>query len=206
MNFLAHCWLARHDEAHIAGAFLGDFVKGPVPTTYPSDVQSGIRLHRHIDSKSNQMEEMRATYWRFGKPLRRAAPILLDLVADHLLAVHWKAHGEGELSDFTNYCYGVLTKFEMPDSAAKFLKHTMDQDLWSTYSDLNVMLRIMQRILHRLKNEDVAALSVIARDIDVFYDDFQSYFPLIEKQAAIWWADNVPDGQVARVGMKVRKS
>lgn len=193
MNFLAHCWLARQDEAHIAGAFLGDFVKGPIPSSYPPEVQSGIRLHRHIDSESNRMDEMRATYWRFGTQLRRVAPVLLDLVADHLLAVHWKAHGEGDLNEFTNYCYNVLSKFDMPSSAARFLERSVELDLWASYRDFDVILGIMRRILHRLKkNEHVAALSVIGRDIDVFYDDFRGYFPLIEERAAIWRANNAP--------------
>lgn len=141
------------------------------------------------------MDEMRATYWRFGTQLRRVAPVLLDLVADHLLAVHWKAHGEGDLNEFTNYCYGVLNKFDMPNSATRFLERSMELDLWASYRDLDVILGIMRRILHRLKkNEHVAALSVIGRDIDVFYGDFRGYFPLIEERAATWRAKNVPSG------------
>ena len=196
MNFLAHSWLARHDEAHIAGAFLGDFVKGPIPSSYPSDLQSGIRLHRHIDSETNRMEEMRATYWRFGKELRRVAPILLDLVADHLLAVHWSRHGNGKLSEFTNYCYRAVGKFEIPCSAVGFYQHTVERDLWSAYADLDVILDIMRRILVRLdKNQYAESLSVIHQDLDLFYEDFQEYFPLLEKKVDWWWSENVDPGR-----------
>ena len=38
MNFLAHCVLGHPDEALMAGGYLGDFVKGPVPSDLPVDL------------------------------------------------------------------------------------------------------------------------------------------------------------------------
>ena len=51
MNFLAHCALSvsetgKADAQYVVGGFLGDFVKGAVPSHLPEDIQTGIRLHR----------------------------------------------------------------------------------------------------------------------------------------------------------------
>lgn len=187
MNFLVHSWLARDKEAHLAGAFLGDFVKGPIPTTLSKDLQEGIRLHRRIDSISNKLSEMRSTYWRFGPDLRRVAPILLDLVADHILALHWELYGEGKLSDFTDQCYRSIAAYNIPSSAMDLYQHTVRKDLWSTYADVDVILRIMRRILKRLGKEEFEnELEVVSRDIALFHDDFQVYFPVLEQKVNSW--------------------
>lgn len=187
MNFLVHSWLARDNDAYLAGAFLGDFVKGPIPSTLPRELQKGIRLHRHIDSISNKMEEMRSTYWRLGPELRRVAPILLDLIADHILALHWDRYGEGKLSDFTRHCYRSIAEYEIPCAAAELYKHTVDRDLWSCYADLDVIMRIMYRILKRLGKDSLRdGLSVVSRDLAFFHDDFKIYFPVLEQKVNSW--------------------
>ena len=62
----------------------------------------GVRQHRHIDSISNSLPEMQTGHCRFGAELRR--PALLDLIADHVLALNWHEYGEGLLQDFTSEC------------------------------------------------------------------------------------------------------
>ncbi|MXW55049.1 MAG: DUF479 domain-containing protein [Gammaproteobacteria bacterium] len=187
MNFLVHSWLARDKEAHLAGAFLGDFVKGPIPSTLSKELQEGIRLHRRIDSISNKLAEMRSTYWRFGPDLRRVAPILLDLVADHILALHWERYGEGKLSDFTEHCYRSIAEYSIPSSAMDLYQHTVRKDLWSSYADVDVILRIMRGILKRLGKEEFEhGLGVVCRDVALFHDDFQVYFPALEQKVNSW--------------------
>lgn len=201
MNFLVHSWLARDKRAYLAGAFLGDFVKGPIPATLPKELQEGIRLHRHIDSISNQMEEMRSTYWRFGTELRRVAPILLDLVADHILALHWERYGEGKLLDFTRDCYRAIAEFGVPSSARELYLHTVKNDLWSDYADVDVIVRIMKGILKRLGKDQFAdGLSVVERDLSMFHEDFRNYFPILEQQVNSWRQSELSHSSVCRDG------
>ena len=57
----------------MAGGFIGDFIKGSIPTEIEPELQAGVRLHRHIDSISNSLPEMQAGYCQFGAGLRRLA-------------------------------------------------------------------------------------------------------------------------------------
>ena len=51
MNFLAHLQLAGADENLRMGAMLGDFVRGRAALeAFKPEVQTGILLHRRIDS------------------------------------------------------------------------------------------------------------------------------------------------------------
>lgn len=187
MNHLAHCWLARGNNGHIAGGFLGDYYKGPIQQDLPAELQQGIRLHRYIDSLTNQMPEFRSTYGRFGIELRRVAPILLDLVADHLLARHWDNHGKGKLSDFTTHCYRIIGEYKIPDAGKRVFHHVVSRDLWCEYASFDVILSVMCRILTRLRLEDRAIhLAELEFKLSDFYDDFCQYFPLLEEQVQTW--------------------
>ena len=187
MNHLAHCWLARGNTGHIAGGFLGDYYKGPIQQNLPTELQEGIRLHRYIDSLTNQLPEMRSTYSRFGTELRRVAPILLDLVADHLLALHWDRHGTGKLSDFTLNCYRIIRKYEIPDDGKRVFHHLVTRNLWCEYADFEVVLSVMCRILTRLRLENKAVhLTKLEPQLDYFYLDFRTYFPLLTEKVQTW--------------------
>ena len=181
MNFLSHCWLGRSEPALIAGGFLGDFIKGRLSEDLPSGLLRGLRLHRRIDAISNEMPEMRSGYKRFGPELRRTAPVMLDLVADHMLAAHWKHHGEGDLEAFTKNCYSVIGSYDIPPAARNFYRHMVDTDLLFRYARLDVMEEVMQRILRRLKFGHLShELHVVLKDeYQGLYLDFCTYLPLL---------------------------
>lgn len=190
LNHLAHCWLARGCDGHIAGGFLGDFVKGKLSPDLPPKFAEGLRLHRYIDRVSNQLPEMRSTYRRFGTKLRRVAPILLDLIADHLLAVHWARHGSGELTEFSNYCYDVIGDYIESARSREAHRDLVRMNRWTSYRDYSKVVAIMQRILIRLRMSDrIVELNVIEPQIDLMYSDFVTYFPILESLAAEWKAN-----------------
>lgn len=205
MNHLAHCWLARGNNGHIAGGFLGDYYKGPIQPNLPTELQDGIRLHRYIDSLTNQLPEMRSTYSRFGTELRRVAPILLDLVADHLLARYWDRFGTGELSDFTLNCYRIIGQFEIPQSGKHFFQHLVSRNLWCEYTNFDVVLSVMCRILTRLNLEDRAIhLSKLEPQMDDFHQDFREYFPILEDKVKTWKLRDAE--QTSKIKLHVRES
>ena len=54
MNYLAHLYLSGESEKVIVGNFIGDYVKGKSFTDYPEQIAGGIKLHRSIDSFTDQ--------------------------------------------------------------------------------------------------------------------------------------------------------
>ena len=189
-----HCWLARRCDAHIAGGFLGDFVKGRIPRTLPENFQQGLRLHRFVDRISNQLPELRVTYWRFGSSLRRMAPTFLDLIADHLLAKHWPQHGSGELCTFTSRCYRIIGTYPMSESAQQAHQRLVKLDLWKTYQDFDTILTIMKRMLVRLRMDECAPeLDLLTPQLEGFYMDFLQYYPVLTQHHDQWLHEHCPD-------------
>ena len=188
MNYLLHCWLGRTDRGLQAGGFLGDFIKGKLDDDIPPDLKRGLQLHRHIDVQSNRLPSMRSTYHRFGTELRRPAPILLDLMADHVFAKHWEEFGTGELGEFTQSCYEAIDRFGVPVSARRFYEHMRRTDLLARYSQLEVVEDIMMRILKRLRFTHMEqALSCRLRENELgFREDFETYFLDLQDVTSTW--------------------
>lgn len=100
MNFLAHLWLADRTSTSLAGAVLGDVVRGSDLSAYPPDIAEGIRLHRRVDAATDRHPLMREARQLWPDGERRYAGILLDLASDFALSHDWPAFAAEPLSMF----------------------------------------------------------------------------------------------------------
>jgi acyl carrier protein phosphodiesterase len=202
MNFLAHCLIgsrAAGDEAGLpgagallAGGFLGDFVKGRVPETMPADLALGVRLHRRVDAYSNQHPDIRASCDRFPADLRRLAPILVDIICDHLLSRAWSDYHDQELSRFTDTVYREMAAHQdwLPEAGVQFLDYARERDLLARYGDWSVTESAMRSITRRLKRPELNPLlgEAVPPLVNALEADFRRYFPDILEHARDWVA------------------
>ena len=192
MNFLAHCLLAHPGDGFVAGGILGDFVKGRIPESLPRELRAGVRLHRRIDSFSNRLPAMKASARRFPPSLRRAAPVLLDIVADHCLALAWQRYGIGDIRAFTARVYAALGRYGdwVPTPGRGFVQRMVEHDLLARYADEAVIQRAMGHVLDRLRLGHLGAelADVLGERLCALTEDFDIYYP----QLAAFAADERP--------------
>lgn len=188
MNFLAHCLLASPGQGWIAGGVLGDFVKGRVPASLPAELCAGVRLHRRIDAFTNRLAEMKPSIARFGAELRRAAPVLLDIVADHCLALTWRRYAGVPLDGFAAEVYTALRRFHahVPDKGRPFVARMIDTNLLARYAEPTVRDRALQYVLDRLRLSHLSLqlASLLDARLPAFVEDFHAYFPKLQAFAA----------------------
>lgn len=109
MNYLAHVYLARHSDAAMLGALLGDFVFGRAALAgWPPEVAREILVHRRIDRATDDFPAVAALRARFPDGRRRYAGIALDVFFDHCLARDWTRWSDEPLDGFTARFYRVL--------------------------------------------------------------------------------------------------
>ena len=194
MNFLAHCTLAHPETALVAGGFIGDFIKGPVPDELPEPLQAGIRLHRRVDAVSNRMPGIAGSWHRLDPRLRRAAPVLLDVVADHCLALRWDDHGHGELPAFAAAAYDAIGAFDqfLPERGRSYFRRFRDADVLSHYAEPATVLRAMKYILERLRLGHLAGEldAIVGAQLPVLIADFEEYFPELRAAVVAWKREN----------------
>jgi len=194
VNFLAHCTLAYPETELMAGGFIGDFIKGPVTDALPEPLRSGIRLHRRIDAVSNRLPGVASSVRRLDPKLRRAAPVLLDVVADHCLALRWDRHGHGDLTTFAALAYDAIGEFEefLPEQGRRYFQRFRDADVLARYREPGTVLRAMTYILDRLKLAHLAPEldAIVGAQLPVLMDDFEEYFPELRAVVAAWKEEN----------------
>ena len=194
MNFLAHCTLAYPEAGLIAGGFIGDFIKGPVPDVLPEPLQAGIRLHRRIDAVSNRLPGVALSVRRLDPKLRRAAPVLLDVVADHCLALRWDSHGHGDLTTFAALAYRAIGEFEefLPAQGSGYFRRFRDADVLARYREPRTVLRAMTYILERLRLAHLTPEldAIVGAQLPALMDDFEQYFPELRATVLAWKEEN----------------
>jgi len=199
MNFLAHCVIPDRavPDAHpdlLAGGFVGDFIKGPMPGHLPDVLAAGVRLHRRIDAYSNQHPIIRRSCARFPLTLRRFAPIFVDVVADHLLARRWKQFHPTSLPAFTARAYDAVRPHvsRLPPAGRQFFDYATEQDLLARYRETETMHRGLRSVTRRLGRPSIDGPATQAVDscLAGLEEDFLDYFPDLVNHAAQWLADN----------------
>ena len=172
----------------MAGGVLGDFIKGPVPDALPSELAAGVRLHRRIDSFSNRLPEMKVSVRRFGPDLRRVAPVLLDIVADRILAQTWGCYCDRPLRDFTSDVYGALAMHDdhVPPAGRRFVDYMVTTDLLARYGQPEPLSRGARHVLERLRLEHLTEPfeTLMDEQWEALTGDFHVYFPRLQEFAA----------------------
>jgi acyl carrier protein phosphodiesterase len=198
MNFLAHCLIPDRalDFTHpdlIAGGFVGDFLKGPVPEDLPAMLATGVRLHRRIDAYSNEHAGIRKSCARFPPELRRFAPIFVDVVADHLLARHWQRFHPAPLTAFTARAYEAIRPHvnRLPESGRRLFDFMTEQDLLARYREPDTMHQSLRSVTRRLDRQALneAMHEAVDSRLPALEADFLDYFPDLIHHAAAWLDD-----------------
>ncbi|MFW6094501.1 MAG: ACP phosphodiesterase [Pseudomonadota bacterium] len=197
MNFLAHCLIPDRAvaDAHpdlLAGGFLGDFLKGPVPDHLPPVLATGIRLHRRIDAYSNEHPAIRRSCDAFPARLRRFAPIFVDVIADHLLARHWHRFHPAPLPEFSRGAYAAIGRHvpRLPESGRRFFTLMTERDLLTRYREPQTLHRSLASVARRLRRPGLedGLEEIVAARLPRLEADFLVYFPDLVHHAAHWLA------------------
>lgn len=201
MNFLAHCALAdeasslwgvasEQNKGLLAGAIIADFTKGRINPTWPRSLQAGIRLHRRIDAVSNQHADIRKSCERFAKPLRRFAPIFIDILADHYLSLNWHKYSAENLDAFASRCYQAIGGYAdyMPSERRTFLNYMSETNLLGRYHEWPTIERALLFSLKRLGRDELSEDVLVAAQAltETAAEDFPNYYNDFRNQLSDW--------------------
>ena len=195
MNFLAHLLLSGPIEApSYADVVLGNFIADAVPgrqfETYLPAVQAGIRLHRAIDSFTDQHPVVR----RSTRRLREAgygkyAGVISDMFLDHFLARHFAEFSPEPLSDFARRNYALLTarRAEMPARMQHMLGYMVQHNWLLGYAETAGLARALGGLSRRASAGSgmETAAEELLRQYAAYEADFQEYFPQLRDYAAM---------------------
>jgi acyl carrier protein phosphodiesterase len=181
MNFLAHAHLSGSNKDVLLGNFIADAVKGRKWLSYRQDIQTGILLHRQIDTFTDNHELFKQSVNRVRKDFGRYSGIVMDIFYDHFLARNWQNYHEDELAVFASHVYGILTRnlLILPNRTKKLLPFLVSQNWLTSYAEFEGLKQVfygMDRRTGRISGMNNAVQTLI-ENYDELYTDFISFYP-----------------------------
>ena len=194
MNFLAHLFLSgTPGSATYADVLVGNFIADSVPgkqlENYPLGVQTGIRLHRAIDTFTDQHPVVRRSTQRLrAAGYGKYAGVISDMFLDHFLAYNFSDFSPESLVDFTRRVYALLTarQTEMPLRVQQFLPHLTQHNWLLGYAVLEGIRRALGGLSRRaLPGSGMeTAVTELETNYAAYEADFRAFFPELQQLVA----------------------
>ena len=182
MNFLAHAYLSGDQEDILIGNFIADAVKGNNIGRFRDGIQKGVRLHREIDTYTDQHPVFIRSKKRIQEQYGKFAGVVIDIYYDHFLAADWKNHSDKDLSDFALYVYSLMFRNYaiLPPRSKRILPYMAIHNWlvgYSRFKDLQWVFNGMSRRSKQYNSGMECAVASLKKDYESFQKDFNEFFP-----------------------------
>ncbi len=178
MNYLAHLSLSYGDSAIMTGNFIADDIPRKEEVLVPEDIRKGIVLHRKIDEFTDSHDSFKLAVERLRPHHRKYAPVVIDILNDHVLSKTWdKYHDQNEV-DFHEVAYAALEQEveRLPPKASLHVLTLLEHRYLRAYSSKEGLENILVRMDRRARfSSDFKSAA------DHLYEDYSFYEGLFVK-------------------------
>lgn len=175
MNYLAHLHLADISKTSPAGALLGEYARGTVDASLPAALQTGIILHRRIDSFTDAHPLHAGRVQALPPPFRRFGGIITDMMFDHFLARHWCRYHALPLDTFVQQIHARLQPDRYwPETMVRLVSRMKQNGLLLYYREFDGIITALSRIDRRFKRP--TPLPHCRPVLEQHYADFERAF------------------------------
>ncbi|WP_290700579.1 acyl carrier protein phosphodiesterase [Lacinutrix sp.] len=176
MNFLAHIYLSGNNEDITIGNFIADGIRGKKYLKYPTDIQTGILLHRQIDTFTDTHKTVRVSTKRLHENYGHYSGVIVDILYDHFLAKNWSNYSNVPLADYIDNFYNSLQdNFEvLPARIQKMMPYMIADNWLLSYASIEGIGRVLVGMNKRTQNRSQMNLAV--NELQEFYNEFQDEF------------------------------
>lgn len=180
MNYLGHLHLSGTDPLVTVGNFMADSVKGRDLSRFSAGLQQGLRLHRAIDSFTDEHPLQRTGRARVRTHAGRWSGVVMDLFYDHLLASDPSRWRNEPLAAFAQRMYALLSDHEhlMPPPARRMLPYMVQGDWLTSYATIEGIGRAIAGLARRVPEGAVmiGAERVLHAHIDAYRAEFDAFY------------------------------
>ncbi|MBL7934152.1 MAG: DUF479 domain-containing protein [Bacteroidia bacterium] len=187
MNYLAHAYLSNNNNDLLIGNFIADHVRGNVLDGYPAGIVEGIKLHRKIDTFTDEHPMFRKSKRIFYDDFEKHSGILVDIYFDYFLAKDFNSHSNTPLKEFSKNVYSVYTENigYLPETSARFLSYVIKNNIYESYGNIEGISQVLFHLSHRIKHgvalqDSVKVLNEklpeMQANFDAFFKDLKAEF------------------------------
>ncbi len=188
MNLLAHALLSPpHNDGLLIGNLTADWIKGRARVAVPPEIRAGFALHRRIDSYTDAHPLVGACADFLAPEWNRYAPILVDVLFDHVLARDFQRFSDEPLASFSGRIYQILLSAcgQLPHGANYAIAMMSADDWFGAYASLDGLRLTFSRMSTRLRSrghciELGSAVDTFLHHRAEIESAFDSFFPTLE--------------------------
>lgn len=176
MNFLAHIYLSGNNEAVTIGNFIADGIRGKKYLKYPRDIQTGILLHRQIDTFTDAHKTVRLSNKKLHKNYSHYSGVIVDILYDHFLAKNWSKYCNLPLAEYVdNFYISLENNFEiLPKRIQKMMPYMIADNWLLSYASIEGITKVLEGMNRRTQNRSQMNLAV--NELQEFYNEFEDEF------------------------------
>lgn len=178
MNYLAHIYLSGDNDLVTIGNFIADGIKGKNYKKYPNDIQTGILLHRNIDTFTDSHKTVRMSTKRLHEKYGHYSGIIVDILYDHFLAKNWNRYCEVPLETYVESFYDSLEDhYEvLPLRIQKMMPYMIADNWLVSYASIEGITRALEGMNRQTKNR--SSMNEAVNELEAFYTAFETEFTL----------------------------
>ena len=179
MNYLGHLFLSGPDPAILLGNFIGDFIKPKDLGFLTKEVQLGVEVHRKIDTYTDRHKDFRLGVSRLRSQHQKYAPVVLDILYDHLLALHWNELSDQSLEDFCAWVYQVFEEqqFELPPKTNAQVEGLLKHKYLESYGSIKGLDYVLTRMDKRahFPSNFIKGRTDLYQNMELFTNEFKRF-------------------------------
>jgi len=185
MNFLAHLYLSKSNKNILIGNFIADAVKGNKHANYSNEIQTGILLHREIDTFTDNHAIVRKSKRRLHERYNHYDGVIIDILYDHFLAKNWHNYSEIPLDVYASSVYSFLQENNdlFPDKIQHILPYMIEYNWLVAYASTEGIERVLYGMNKRTKG--ISKMDLAIEDLKLYYNelenDFTTFFKDLEQ-------------------------
>ena len=187
MNYLAHAYLSFDQPEILVGNMISDFVKGKKKFYFSAGIQSGITLHREIDSFTDQHPAIKNVKEIFRPAYRLYSGAIIDVLFDHFLAIDENEFTEKKLEHFTKTTYDTLGHYThlFPEKFGMMFPYMKSQNWLYNYRHSWGIEKSLGGLVRRSKymEESETAFRLFKENYKMLSNAYQAFFPFVKNLA-----------------------
>ena len=180
MNYLAHLALSNRQMPLMLGNFVADDMPRKEEHLVPKEIWEGVLLHRHIDQYTDEHASFKAAVDRLRPLHRKYAPVVIDILNDHLLSLNWRHYFSEDESDFHDFVYNGFsnTVHKLPPLTSLHVQSLLQYKYLKAYGEIKGMRNVLARMDRRTNfpSDFKAAIDHLYVDFEFYEDRFNELF------------------------------
>lgn len=178
LNFLAHLYYSFDDPELQMGNFIADEIRPDEHIKLSEKIKLGVLLHREIDRWTDGDAAFIEMSERFKPTHGRYAPVVVDIVNDHLLALDWENHCPFPSTEFVDQVYNrfELLVHELTGRSRSHVDQLLAYRYLHAYFSKEGITNVMFRMDRR-----TAFPSQFVNAVDQLYDHLEEFQTLSQE-------------------------